>query len=124
MARLGQRGLYGKIVQRTTVPIIQGSDAIIVTEVLYKDTGYPYAFPGYNGCTGYFQAASGSGAYGIIGTLESEDCGQLKFSLSTDNTDALATGEEQSFELHFDDDAGKTILLMQNKLNISAGLFS
>lgn len=123
MARLGQRGLYGKIVQRTTVPIVQGSDAIIVTEVLYKDTGYPYEFPGYVGSTGYFQAASGSGAYGIIGTLESQDCGQLKFDLSTDNTDALAAGEEQSFELHFSDDAGKTIILMENKLYVSEGLF-
>lgn len=108
-----------------TITIYQGSDVTMVIDFVDKNKNpvQPLPLDGFTGTTAYFPAASGGGLP-IVGSLVSSDLGRVSFSLSEDQTGAIVAGDEQSFEVHVDQGAKRTISQILGKLSVIAQLFS
>lgn len=115
-------GIVGSIVDRSTPALVQGADEFLVVQMFYKNTTTPYSFQTYAGATGHFIAAD-STITSIPATLESADLGKLRIELAASATSGLALGDEQSFQVDFDDDRGLSKIIFDSVLAVVAPLY-
>lgn len=115
-------GLVGRLVSLSTPSLVVGSDAFVVTQVVFHGSGEPYSMPGYVGATAFFPAATG-GSVTSVGTLEAQDLGTVRFPLPAANSVALLAGDAQSFYQTFRDARGATTIIFNEALDIVASPF-
>lgn len=115
-------GIVAAIVNRSTPSIVQGSDSFLVVGVTYRGTDDPYAFESFTGASAFFTDVN-SAIVNIPATLDSADRGRLRIDLAASATSELAVGEEQTFQVDFEDARGLTKLLLENSLTVVAPLF-
>lgn len=116
-------GLIGKIVDRATPQIVRGSDAFLVTEISYKGDTAPYQFANLAGATAFFPSDGDGVPVASVGAVVHANRGTIRFDLSDVDTDGLKVGESLSFEQHFEDDRGLTIIVFADKLDVVDSLF-
>lgn len=115
-------GIIGRIVDRATPAIMQGSDSFIKTALSLKGCDDPYDLSSMDGASCFFISTSG-GAVCVTGTATSADRGQCLFPISQAQTALIATGDPVSFEQHFIDDAGYQIIRFDDAIGVLESLF-
>ena len=103
--------------------IIKGQDRTITVQMVKASDKTPYSLDGFTGATGYFPQADSTDGLAVSGQLVSEDLGTIKFVMSESDTALLAAGEDQGFEVEFDQGSTKTIVQFEEKLDVFDRLF-
>lgn len=119
-------GFRGQVVERKNPVLVQGSDYFLVVQMIYADSLVPYAFDTFVGATGTFGNTDSTTTTVVVGTsATSQDraLGKVRFDLAATATADLAEGEEQSFQVDFEDALGLTKIILEGKLWVSAELF-
>lgn len=113
-------GKVGRILSRSTPDIVRGATFSMVTYLAESQANGELCHAGFSGFVGATAFFPGSDAtVAVVGTLEgSEDLGRVRFAAATADTLAMEAGAPSSFEQHFVDDSGLTILQFQDALNI------
>lgn len=120
------KGIVGRISELSAPKLVQGSAAFIVTQIRYLDNecGEPYPFDAFVGATAQFPSAADSATpVNVIGTLESADRGQVRFTFAPSGSELIAAGEPISFQQIFEDASGINIVRFDDTLNVVESLF-
>ncbi len=115
--------VIAKIFSKSQPEIIKGSDFNFSTQLVLKDdTCCPASIETFQGATGFFENDDGT-VLASTGTLISADLATLRFDLSAEETALLKSGDESSFEMSVEDDAGLRFFQFDGKLVIKDRLF-
>jgi hypothetical protein len=118
------QGLVGKIVALSQPTIVQGSDAFVVAQIVYRGESDPYAIDTFAGATASFPGGEdGATAVAVTGTLVSADTGKLRFDLPAATTPSLQPGDSLSFQIDLDDARGRVIFVVEEAWNVREALF-
>jgi len=123
MSTCRRLGIIGRIADRSTPAIVKGSDAFLVTQLVFKGENDPAEIVGFSGATGFFPQADSTEPLPVSGTLESADLAEIRFELAASGTALLADGEEQSFEISVEDSFGLVFYQFDGKLVVKERLF-
>lgn len=114
-------GVIGTVVDRATPAVVRESDSFIVVQMTYKGTSTPYSFQTLVGATGFFPGTGG--LVEVAATLVSADLGKLRFNLAASGTALMSAGEEQNFQVDFEDDDGLWKILLESALRVVDPLY-
>lgn len=118
-------GIIGQIVDRSTPQLVRGSDAYLVTQASYKgsDGPAPYKFENLTGASALFLTDTDGVPFVAVGNVADPNRGTVRFDLAATGTSLMKLGESLTFEQHFDDDRGRTILVFDSKLDVIDSIF-
>lgn len=117
------KGAIGKIQKISQPAIVKGSDAFIIAQIVQAaDKSKPISFSDFQGATGYFANADGT-SLEVIGALESQDLGTVRFDLTAQQTSGLLSGEERSFEFGYTDESGVKFIQFDSNIQIRERIF-
>lgn len=114
-------GVIGSVVDRSTPSVVREADAFLVVQMTYRGTSTPYSFENLVGATGFF-----SGETAVIevpASLVSADLGKLRLDMAASATSGLVVGDEQTFQVDFEDDRGLTKILFDGALSVVEPLY-
>lgn len=114
-------GIIGSIVDRSTPSIVRESDAFLVVQMSYRGTSTPYGFENFTGATGFFSGESA--VLEVPASLVSADLGKLRLELAASATSGLVLGDEQTFQVDFQDDRGLTKILFDGAISVVDPLY-
>lgn len=114
-------GIVGAIVDRSTPSLVRSSDAFLVVQMTYRGTSEPYAFQNWTGATGFFPGETA--VLEVPASLVSADLGKLRLEIAASGTALLAVGDEQTFQVDFQDDRGLTKILFDGAISVVDPLY-
>jgi hypothetical protein len=115
--------IIGLVYDQSTPKLVRGSDAFIVTQLVYEsdnpgDHGAPYAFQSAVGSTAYFPSDPTINVLAppivSIGTILSSELGLVRFPVPASASTGLQLGDELCWEQVLQDALGTTIIVFHD----------
>jgi hypothetical protein len=100
------------------INLVQSGFRELTVTLVKKSDDRPYNLSGVSSIVLHLPSAAGGAAQQAIGTISSEDLGEITFEVSSTVSALVKLGERQTAELSFTK-AGKPIkILLQKRLNV------
>lgn len=125
MVACNPAGFSASVFQRQNPALVLGSDYFLVVQMIYGGNREPYSMTGFVGATGCFSNSDGTTLYAPgYSDVKDQALGKINFDLPASTTSLLAVGEEQSFQVNFEDALGLVKTILQGQLWVQSPLFS